>query len=186
MLFSPFLIQPLPVTFCYKSEMSKIHILKSIQKVPVSVEEAWGFFSNANNLAAITPPFLNLKIDKQAFSNEIYPGQIITYRVKPMFGIPLFWMTEISHVERLKLFVDEQRKGPYSIWHHQHHFKEIEGGVEMTDVVHYSVPFSIFGSIAHTLTIKKQLKDIFTYRYYKVNELFGDWPEKKEMELYLD
>lgn len=166
--------------------MTTVHQLKSRQKLPISLEEAWSFFSNANNLATITPPFLNLKINNQqnkSMRSEIYPGQIITYKVKPMLGIPIFWMTEITHVERLKLFVDEQRKGPYKIWHHQHHFTEIEGGVEMTDIVHYSIPFSILGSLAHSISIKKQLQKIFTYRYYKVNELFGDWPEQSAMEL---
>jgi ligand-binding SRPBCC domain-containing protein len=102
--------------------------------MPVSLEQAWDFFSNPNNLLTITPPFLNLKITNKVYGDEIYAGQIITYKVKPLLGIPLFWLTEIRHVERLKMFVDEQRKGPYKLWHHQHHFKAIEGGVEMKDL----------------------------------------------------
>jgi ligand-binding SRPBCC domain-containing protein len=98
------------------------------------------------------------------------------YTVKPLLGISVSWMTEITHVERLKLFVDEQRKGPYQLWHHQHHFKTIEGGVEMTDLVHYRLPFSFLGDIAHSAIVSKKLTDIFTYRYFKINELFGDWP----------
>jgi ligand-binding SRPBCC domain-containing protein len=112
------------------------------------------------------------------FGDEVYAGQVMTYTVKPVLGIPLSWLTEITHVERLKLFVDEQRKGPYRLWHHQHHFKNIEGGVEMTDLVHYQLPLGILGNIAYALTVKNQLKEIFTYRYFKINELFGDWKDE--------
>ncbi len=107
------------------------------------------------------------------FGKETYAGQIIRYKVKPLAGIPLSWMTEIKHVERLKHFVDEQRRGPYRLWHHQHHFREVPGGVEMTDLVHYQLPFGPLGSLAHVITVKSQLKKIFTYRYHKIRELFG-------------
>ncbi|HEX2532926.1 MAG TPA: SRPBCC family protein [Chitinophagaceae bacterium] len=165
--------------------MEKVHHIKSVQKLPVPLEKAWAFFSNPANLAAITPPFLNLKITNRIYGDEIYPGQIITYKVKPVLNIPVFWMTEITHVEPGKLFVDEQRKGPYKLWHHQHHFKPVEGGVEMTDIVHYSLPFGPLGSVAHALGVKGKLKDIFSYRYFKVIELFGDWPGGSEMRLYI-
>ncbi|MCG7858958.1 SRPBCC family protein, partial [Flavihumibacter sediminis] len=103
---------------------------------------------------------------------KMYPGQIIEYTVKPLFGIPLYWMTEITHVEEGKYFVDEQRFGPYSLWHHQHHFREVPGGVEMTDIVHYKIPLWILGDIANALFVRKQLQGIFDYRFKKVNELF--------------
>ena len=157
--------------------MSKIHYLKNIQKIPVSLELAWKFFSNPYNLLAITPSFLNLKMTNELFGDEVYAGQVMTYTVKPLFGIPISWVTEITHVDRLKLFVDEQRKGPYQLWHHQHHFKSIEGGVEITDLVHYGLPFGILGNAAHAITIKNKLREIFTYRYFKINEIFGDWQE---------
>lgn len=150
-----------------------------MQKLPISLADAWNFFSNPHNLLTITPPFLNLKVTNELLSNEVYAGQVITYTVKPLFGIAVSWMTEITHVEKLKLFVDEQRKGPYRLWHHQHHFKLIEGGVEMTDLVHYRLPFGILGNMAHALTVKNKLREIFTYRYFKINELFGDWPDSK-------
>jgi ligand-binding SRPBCC domain-containing protein len=156
--------------------MAEIQSLKSIQKMPVSLEEAWRFFSNPHNLLTITPPFLNLKMTNEVYGDEVYAGQIMTYTVKPMFGIAVSWMTEITHVERLKFFVDEQRKGPYQLWRHQHHFKTMEGGVEMMDLVHYKLPLGILGSIANALTVKNKLKEIFTYRYFKINEIFGDWP----------
>jgi ligand-binding SRPBCC domain-containing protein len=90
-----------------------------------------------------------------------------------VLGIPLYWMTEITHVEDQKYFVDEQRFGPYSMWHHQHHFKAIEGGVEMTDIVHYKLPLWILGDIAHTLFVKAQLTHIFDYRFTAVENKYG-------------
>jgi ligand-binding SRPBCC domain-containing protein len=157
--------------------MSRVYRLKSVQRIPVSLEDAWSFFSNPDNLLTITPPFLNLKVTNEILGTEAYAGQVITYTVKPLLGIPLSWMTEITHVDKLRMFVDEQRKGPYQLWHHQHHFKAIEGGVEMTDMVHYRLPFGFLGNMANAITVKSKLKEIFTYRYFKINELFGDWPE---------
>jgi ligand-binding SRPBCC domain-containing protein len=159
--------------------MGRIHYLKNIQKIPVSIEEAWKFFSDPHNLLAITPPFLNLTITNELFGDEVYAGQVMTYTVKPLFGIAVHWMTEITHVERFRLFVDEQRKGPYRLWHHQHHFKSIEGGVEMTDLVHYRLPFGFLGNTMHAITVKSKLREIFRYRYFKVNEIFGDWKNSK-------
>lgn len=152
--------------------MSKVHFIKQVQKLPLPVEAAWNFFSSPKNLTRITPESLDFKITSELNDEEIHPGQIITYTVKPLLGIPLFWMTEISHVERHKLFVDEQRKGPYALWHHQHHFKPIEGGVEMTDIVHYRIPFGPLGALG-TPIVKGQLSKIFAFRKQKVEELFG-------------
>jgi ligand-binding SRPBCC domain-containing protein len=157
--------------------MYKVHHLNSIQKLPVSLEDAWEFFSSADNLLTITPPFLNLKVTNQVFGDEVYPGQIISYKVKPVAGIAVSWVTEITHLEKMKFFVDEQRKGPYKLWHHQHHFKPIDGGTEMTDLVHYAVPFGIVGKAFHSM-VKKKLGEIFQYRYNKINELFGPWPNQ--------
>jgi ligand-binding SRPBCC domain-containing protein len=152
--------------------MSTVHVLQQVQRLPISLEEAWQFFSQPKNLAVITPEKLNLKFTNEVYGEEIYPGQVITYKIKPLLGIPLFWMTEITHVDRLKFFVDEQRKGPYSLWHHQHHFKPIADGVEMTDIIHYSIPFGPLGNIGLPI-VKKQLHQIFSYRKQKVEELFG-------------
>ena len=104
----------------------------------------------------------------------MYPGQVIEYKVHPVLGIPLYWMTEITQVVQHKYFIDEQRFGPYELWHHQHHFKEVPGGVEMTDHVHYKLPFWFLGDIANVLFVKKQLKGIFDYRFKKVVEMFGE------------
>jgi ligand-binding SRPBCC domain-containing protein len=152
-----------------------VHVLKTVQKIPVSLEEAWDFFSHPRNLAVMTPEYLNLKFTNELYGEEMYPGQVMTYRVKPLLGIPLFWMTEITHVQPGKFFVDEQRFGPYSMWHHQHHFREIPGGVEMTDLVHYKLPLGFLGDIAHGLFVRKQLESIFDFRYAKVESLFGNW-----------
>lgn len=140
--------------------------------MPVPTSECWNFFSNAKNLLAITPASLNLKITSELKDEEIHKGQIITYKVKPLLGIPLFWKTEISHVERNKLFVDEQRKGPYALWHHEHHFKPIDGGTEMTDIVQYKLPFGVFGLMGLPI-VKRQLNSIFAYRKSRIEEKFG-------------
>lgn len=108
------------------------------------------------------------------FLQQMYTGQVITYTVKPLLGIPLFWMTEIKHVEQDAFFVDEQRIGPYVMWHHQHHFKAIPGGVEMTDLVHYKLPLGPLGALAKWLFIGKQVEGIFNFRYKKLHEMFGE------------
>jgi len=137
------------------------------------MDEAWDFFSSPANLQKITPEKLGFKIVSKHHGEKMYAGQIIEYYVKPLFGIPLYWMTEITHVADKKYFIDEQRFGPYSMWHHQHHFKETPDGVEMTDIVHYKLPFGILGELAHTLFVKKQLQGIFDYRFKVVEDLWG-------------
>ncbi len=152
--------------------MSKVYNLKTIQTLPVSLQTAWDFFSSPANLKEITPDNLGFNIISKHHGKNMYAGQIIEYKVSPVLGIPLYWMTEITHVENLKYFVDEQRFGPYSMWHHQHHFKSVEGGVEMTDIVHYKLPFWFLGDIANNLFVHKQLQGIFNYRLAKVEALF--------------
>ena len=154
--------------------MSKVYSIKTVQHLPISLQEAWDFFSSPANLSTITPDHLGFQIVSKHHGEKMYAGQIIEYTVKPVLGIPLYWMTEISHVEDKKYFVDEQRFGPYSLWHHQHHFKETSNGIEMTDIVHYKIPFGFLGSIANSLFIKKQLKQIFDHRYKTVEKLFSE------------
>jgi ligand-binding SRPBCC domain-containing protein len=156
------------------------HSIQTIQKIPVSMETAWDFFSNPANLQAITPENMGFKVISKQHSPVMYAGQIIEYRLRPLFGIPIYWMTEITHVKEKDYFIDEQRFGPYSFWHHQHHFTEIPGGVEMTDIVHYKNPFLAIGKLANTLFVKKQLKEIFDYRFHKVEALFGAWEENHD------
>lgn len=151
-----------------------IYELKRVQKVPVSVEKAWEFFSSPKNLAVITPKEMGFII-KSKVPEKMYSGLLIDYTVKPLLGIPLPWQTEILEVDELKSFVDNQNKGPYKLWHHTHIFEPIDGGVIMTDIVKYELPLGFLGTIAHGLFVKNKLNHIFDYRYKKVEELFGKY-----------
>jgi ligand-binding SRPBCC domain-containing protein len=150
----------------------KIYQIKTKQKLPISSKEAWQFLSNPNNLAEITPKYMNFKILSGA-DRPIFAGQIIQYKVTPVLGIALKWVTEITHVKENEYFVDEQRFGPYSLWHHKHFIKEINGGIEMEDIVDYKIPFGILGQIAHPLFVKNKLRQIFKFREKKLIKLFG-------------
>ena len=152
--------------------MSKVYNLKKVQILQVSISQAWNFFSSPANLAKITPANLGFNIISKHHGEKMYPGQIIEYIVKPFLGISLYWMTEITHVEDEKFFIDEQRQGPYSLWHHQHHFKETNAGVEMTDIVHYKLPLWFLGDIANTLFVRDQLNKIFDHRFKIAKDLF--------------
>jgi ligand-binding SRPBCC domain-containing protein len=142
----------------------KVYSLRTSQILPVSIDDAWDYFSNPANLQEITPDYLNFKVTSE-LPPKMYQGMVVTYKVKPLLGIPLTWVTEITTVDNKKMFIDEQRFGPYKFWHHQHIFKETDSGVDMQDIVHYALPFSFLGSIAHTMFVKKQLDGIFDYRY---------------------
>ena len=150
----------------------KIYQINTKQNLPISVKEAWEFLSSPNNLAEITPKYMNFKILSGA-DKSIFAGQIIQYKVTPVLGITLKWVTEITHVKQNEYFVDEQRFGPYSLWHHKHFIKEIDGGIEMEDIVDYKIPFGILGQIAHPLFVKNKLRQIFKFREKKLIKLFG-------------
>jgi ligand-binding SRPBCC domain-containing protein len=162
-----------------------VYSIKAIQKIPISVDEAWDFFSHPKNLAEMTPEKLNLKFVNELYGDEMYAGQVMEYKVKPILGIPMYWMTEITHVQPKQFFVDEQRFGPYRMWHHQHHFKTLDGGVEMTDLIHYKIPGWFLGDMANSLFVRKQLKNIFSYRFQKVEEFFGKWPGGSLVDMIL-
>jgi len=151
-----------------------MYTIERVQKVPISLQQAWDFFQNPANLATITPDSIGFDIRSEVPA-EMYPGLFIHYKVSPLLGIKMNWTTEITHVNAPHYFVDEQRVGPYAIWHHEHHFKEIDGGVEMLDRVNYKVPLGILGKIAHPIVVKSKLEEIFDYRVRKVEELFGSW-----------
>lgn len=152
--------------------MAKIYLLRYEQVLNTSIPEAWKFFSRADNLEKITPSYMRFDITSPVTDKPIYAGEIITYVIHPVLGIPLRWMTEITHVKEGEYFVDEQREGPYGLWHHQHHFEAVAGGVKMTDIVHYSLPLGILGRVAHTLFVRRQLEGIFAYRRKRVQEFF--------------
>ena len=150
----------------------KIYTFHRTQKLPISRKEAWEFLSNPKNLSALTPKEMNFRIMSGA-DRSIFSGQIIQYKVSPVLGISTKWVTEITHVKEKEYFVDEQRFGPYSLWHHKHFIKKIDGGIEMEDIVDYKIPFGFIGQIAHFLFVKNKLKQIFKYRENKLIELFG-------------
>ena len=152
----------------------RIYTQRSIQNLPISIDKAWDFISDPKNLAVITPKEMGFKT-LSGDDRNMYPGQIIHYTITPLFGIKMQWVTEITHVERLKFFVDEQRYGPYSFWHHKHFLKEIPGGVEMEDIVHYKIPMGIFGQLLHPILVKPNLTKIFEFRKKKLVELFGEF-----------
>lgn len=149
------------------------YVLKRKQKLPITLEMAWDYFSSPDNLKEITPAYMGFEVLTNSDSEKMFAGQIITYTVRPILNIPLFWMTEITQVEPLKYFVDEQRFGPYSLWHHKHFFKEIPGGVEMIDYVDYKLPLGFLGNLAHWLFVRKQLESIFDYRIKILEARFG-------------
>ena len=152
----------------------KIYQLRSIQRLPISKQEAWDFLSAPENLKTITPDYMGFDIVSGA-DRKMYPGQIIEYVVTPILGIKTKWVTEITHVQQGEYFVDEQRFGPYSLWHHKHFIKEIDNdnGVEMEDIIHYKVPMGFLGQWAHPFLVKPKLQEIFEYRKDKLTELFG-------------
>jgi ligand-binding SRPBCC domain-containing protein len=149
-----------------------VYEIKQQQFINRPLHEVWDFFSNPKNLAVITPDYMNFTVTS-AQTDAIYAGQIITYKVSPILGIPLYWMTEITQVKEGKSFIDEQKIGPYKLWHHQHFFEEKDGGVLMKDHVHYQLPLGFLGNIVHFLFVKSQLENIFKYRKNKVEELLG-------------
>lgn len=153
----------------------KIYKLQKQQFIKAPIQPVWDFFSSPENLAKITPPYMKLRVTSGVLPERTYAGQIITYKVSPILGIPLSWMTEITHVVQNKRFIDEQRFGPYKLWHHQHHFSEQDNGVLMTDIVHYALPLWFIGRLAHSLFIKKQLQGIFNYRYQVIEQEFNSY-----------
>ncbi|MEA1786207.1 SRPBCC family protein [Arenibacter sp. GZD96] len=149
-----------------------LYQLYSKQSLPISQDEAWDFLSSPENLSVITPPHMGFHILSKD-TKKMFPGQIIQYNVSPFPFYTTRWVTEITHVKEGEYFVDEQRFGPYALWHHKHFIKPIAGGVEMEDRIDYKLPFGILGTLAHHLLVQKQLETIFRFREKKLNELFG-------------
>lgn len=152
----------------------KIYTLHKKQNLPISLDQAWDFLSDPKNLKTITPDYMSFDILSE-IDRPMYPGQIIQYIVTPVLGIKTKWVTEITHVVDKHYFVDEQRFGPYALWHHKHFIKEIEGGVEMEDIIDYKVPFGALGRLMHPILVRPKLEEIFSYRQQKLVELFGQY-----------
>jgi len=142
------------------------------QTIPVSIDRAWDFFSDPRNLNDITPDSMRFRILDPERLTRAYPGMIIRYKVSPLLGIPLNWVTEITQVKEKEFFIDDQRVGPYRLWHHQHLFKPVEGGVEMTDILTYALPFGFVGRIAGWLFLHRKVRGIFAYRHRVLARLF--------------
>jgi len=149
-----------------------MEVLITKQFLPLGINEAWDFFSKPGNLKKITPDYMGFDITSDYIEEEMYPGMIITYKVRPLLNIPLNWATEITHVKKPYYFVDNQKRGPFAVWHHQHHFEEVEGGVQMEDIVHYAAPLGILGLPVEKTIIKQRVKHIFDYRYKILEEYF--------------
>lgn len=150
----------------------KVHVLEQEQELPISLDEAWNFFSTPRNLNQITPPNIGFKIVHQP-GERMYDGQIIVYKIQVPPGIWVDWVTEIRTVKERKSFIDEQLSGPYRLWHHYHTFEEVEGGVRMRDLVHYALPFGPLGEIVHAVFVKNKLREIFEFRKSELQRHFG-------------
>src|SRR5690606_10242320 len=145
---------------------------KTEQFLPIPIEKAWDFFSSAKNLAVITPPALNFNILTAVDGKEIAEGMLIDYTLRPLFGVPVKWKTEISKVDKPLMFTVRQLKGTYKTWEHTHTFSQKDNGVLMTDELKYKLPFGFIGKIMHSLIVRKKIKDIFNYRRQILHKLF--------------
>jgi ligand-binding SRPBCC domain-containing protein len=145
--------------------------LRRKQLVKTDIATCWDFFSSPANLSKITPTYMGFDVRSEV-PERMYEGLMIEYRVRPLLGIPMKWVTEITHVKDYQFFVDEQRIGPYKLWHHEHHFMETPDGIEMTDIVSYELPFGVLGSMVHPFLVEKKLNEIFAHRFKVVDELF--------------
>lgn len=154
----------------------KIYRMHRRQNVPISPEKAWDFLADPGNLKTITPDYMGFNIISGS-DRKMFAGQIIQYIVTPIAGIKTKWVTEITHVDEGKYFVDEQRFGPYKLWHHKHFINPIEGGTEMEDIVDYKVPMGVLGQAVHPFMVKPKLEEIFDYRRRKLIELFGEFKQ---------
>lgn len=154
-----------------------LYKLQRTQILPISMEEAWDFLSNPAGLPEITPPHMKFAMPDDA-PDRIYPGLILTYLVCPFPAVELQWVSEITQVEEPCYFIDEQRFGPYKFWHHQHHIRPVEGGVEMEDIIHYGLPFGFLGRIVHSVLVGRQLRAIFDYRHNALIRKFGQLPQQ--------
>lgn len=169
------------LTFMRFDKNGTVYQLRVTQKLPADLERAWDFLSDPANLKRISPDYMGFDIVSGA-DRHMYPGQIIEYILRPVFGLKSRWVTEITHVVEKSYFVDEQRFGPYALWHHKHFIKPIEGGVEMEDIVHYKLPLSPLSSFLHPMLVKPKLLEIFSYRRNALIDIFGEWEMEKKYD----
>lgn len=143
------------------------------QVIPRDLDEVWYFFSRPENLNEITPENMSFEILTDLKGVEMYEGMMIQYKISPFLGIKMDWVTEITHVKDRQYFIDEQRFGPYALWHHQHHFESVADGTLMTDILHYKVPYGPIGTLANALFVENMVGGIFNYREKIVEKLFA-------------
>jgi len=150
----------------------KLYRLKTKQFLPITLQQAWEFFSSPENLALITPTRLDFQILSISGEGHVYEGQIIQYKITVLPFIRVRWETEITEVIERRSFTDIQRKGPYAHWSHKHIFTKVEGGVEMTDELEYAIPLGLLGRLANFLFVGREVKDIFNYRFHALKSIF--------------
>jgi ligand-binding SRPBCC domain-containing protein len=155
----------------------KLYSFSSQQKLPISLEEAWNFLTDANNLKLLTPPELNMVV-QYGTERGMYPGQLIEYSVTPLPFYKTNWVTHITQVKEKKFFVDEQMYGPYATWHHKHFISELNGGTLMEDLIHYRLPFGALGKLGAPF-VRKKLEEIFRFRESALIKHFGVFEEKQ-------
>ena len=149
-----------------------LHQLRTVQQLPMALDEAWAFYADPRNLAFITPPDMGFVIHTP-LPGAMYTGMLIEYTIRPLLSVPVRWVTEITHISERRYFVDEQRSGPYRLWHHEHHFREVPGGVEVMDLVSYLLPLGRLGDLANEIVVARRLAAIFEYRRAALTEKFG-------------
>jgi ligand-binding SRPBCC domain-containing protein len=154
-----------------------LYTFKRSQRIPASIKRFWSFISSPRNLKEITPEYMGFNIVSNDLPHTMYQGMIIRYEVRPLFGLKMNWVTEITSIKEPEYFVEEQRVGPYRLWHHEHHLSPVKGGVLMTDLIHYQPPFRLLGAMANSLVIRRRLDETFDYRKKKIVELWGAFPE---------
>lgn len=152
----------------------KLYTLYRKQELPISLDEAWEFFSSPLNLKKMTPPEMDFEITSDYKNEKMFAGMIIEYIVRPVLALPMRWVTEITHVKEKEYFVDEQRFGPYALWHHKHTFRVENDKLIMEDLVNYALPFGLLGRIAHRLFVKKRVEEIFNYRTIALNKMIKE------------
>ena len=145
------------------------------QKIPASIDEVWDFISSPGNLQKITPDYMGFEITSRDLPVKMYPGMIVCYKVSPLLGLKMTWISEITHVKEKSFFVDEQKVGPYRMWHHQHRIEALDKGVLMSDLVTYQPPLGVLGYLANRLFIQKKLAEIFEYRKKSLIQIFGEF-----------
>jgi len=152
--------------------------IKYTQKIPLSLKESWEFFSKPENLKILTPKHLGFVIKNSQDLSVMYEGQVIAYTIYPFLGIPVEWVSEITHVEENRYFIDRQQLGPYKYWHHEHRFEPLKNGVEMVDIVYYEMPFGILGKALHFMKIRRDIEEIFIYRRSVLEKMFGTYHQE--------